>query len=75
MPKEVIQRLSEIGRLQGAPMTLTFGNRHAREIEDSLTNLDDHSDDDDDSYQPSESSDNDDDAIFNNDDDHTSNES
>jgi hypothetical protein len=26
MPKEVIQRVSEIGRLQGAPMTLTFGN-------------------------------------------------
>jgi hypothetical protein len=26
MPKEVIQRVSEIGRLQGAPTTLTFGD-------------------------------------------------
>jgi hypothetical protein len=32
MPKEVIQRVSEIGRLQGAPSTLTFGDQHAREI-------------------------------------------
>jgi hypothetical protein len=61
MPKEVIQRVSEIGRLQGAPMTLTFGDRHAREIEDNLTDLDDYSDDG--SYQPSESSDEDDDDI------------
>jgi Fe-S-cluster formation regulator IscX/YfhJ len=33
------------------PSTLTFGDLHAREIEDNLTDLDDHSDDS--SYQPS----------------------
>jgi hypothetical protein len=55
MPKGVIQHMSKIGRLQGAPITLTFGNRHACEIEDNLADLDDHSDNG--SYQPSESSD------------------
>jgi hypothetical protein len=54
-----------IGRSQGAPMTPTFGNRHAREIEDNLTDLDDYSDDG--SYQPSKSSDEDDDVIPDND--------
>jgi hypothetical protein len=73
MPKEVIQRVSEISQLQGAPMTCTFGDRHAREIEDNLTDLDDYSDDG--SYQPSESSNDDDDAISSNDDDYASNES
>jgi hypothetical protein len=56
MPKEVIQCVSEIGRLQGAPIMLTFGDCHAREIEDNLTDLDNHSDNG--SYQPSESSNN-----------------
>ena len=53
---------------------LTFSDRHARDIEDSLSDLDDHSDDG--SYQPSESSDDDDDFIYdnNNDDDYTSND-
>ena len=64
MPKEVIQCISEIGRLQGAPTTLTFGDRHAREIEDNLTDLDNHSDDG--SYEPSEPSD-DDDFIYDSD--------
>jgi hypothetical protein len=73
MPKEVIQCVSEIGRLQGALMTLTFGDQHAREIEDNLTDLDDHSNDG--SYQPSESSDDDDEFIFDNDDDYTPDES
>ena len=45
MPKEVIRRVSEIGRLQGAPITLTFGDQHAHEIEDNLSELDDYSDD------------------------------
>ena len=67
MPKEVIQRVSEIGQLQGAPTTLTFGDRHAREIEDNLTDLDDYSDDG--SYQPSESSDDDDNFVSDDDDD------
>ena len=50
------------------PATLTFGDRHAREIEDNLTDLDDYSDDG--SYQqPSDSSDDDDDLSFDDDDD------
>jgi hypothetical protein len=75
MPTEVIQPVSEIGRLQGAPTTLTFGDQHAHEIEDNLTNLDDYSNDG--SYQPSESSDDDDDFIFDydEDDDYRANES
>ena len=73
MPKKVIRRISKIRRLQGAPVTLTFVDQHAREIEDNLTDLDDHSDDG--SYEPSESSD-DDDFIYDNDndDDYTSND-
>jgi hypothetical protein len=47
-------------------MTPTFGNQHAREIEDNLTDLDNYSDDG--SYQQSESSDEDDDVIPDNDD-------
>jgi hypothetical protein len=54
MPKEVIQRVSGIGRRQGMPETLTFGDRHAREIEDNLADLEDYSDDG--SYTPSEPS-------------------
>ena len=59
------------------PITLTFGDRHAREIEDNLTDLDDYSKNG--SYQPSESSDDDndgynDDNYDNEDDDYASNE-
>jgi Reverse transcriptase (RNA-dependent DNA polymerase) len=76
MPKEVIQRVSGIGRRQGMPVTLTFGDRHAREIEDNLADLEDYSDDgsygpsefseEDDAYSYDESSDDDDDNDDNN---------
>jgi hypothetical protein len=71
MPKEVIQRVLEIGRLQGVPATL---NRHACKIEDNLTDLDNHSDGG--SYQPSESESSNDDNEFisDNDDDYTAND-
>jgi Reverse transcriptase (RNA-dependent DNA polymerase) len=75
MPKEVIQCVSKIGRLQGAPTTLTFGDQHARGIEDNLADLDDYSDNG--SYQPSKSSDDDDNFISDDDegDDYIGNES
>lgn len=40
MPKEVKQRVSKIGQQQGMPKTLTFGDCHAREIIDTIENVD-----------------------------------
>ena len=34
MPREVIHRVTEMGRQQGMPTTLTFADRHGRELED-----------------------------------------
>ncbi|KAG7373144.1 hypothetical protein IV203_033868 [Nitzschia inconspicua] len=54
MPDEAIARVSQIGRRQGMPSTLTFSNRHGAEILDQVTTAieDDHPDvsDDDSTY-------------------------
>ena len=49
MPQDVIERVNEMGRKQGMPPTLTFGDRHGKEIEDHLDEL---SDDEDSTYNP-----------------------
>ena len=41
MPREVIQRVTEMGRQQGMPATLTFADRHGRELEDQLVEIPD----------------------------------
>ena len=41
MPREVIHRVSEMGRQQGMPMTLTFADRHGQELEDRLVEVPD----------------------------------
>ena len=41
MPREVIQRVTEMGRQQGMPATLTFADRHGRELEDRLVEIPD----------------------------------
>ena len=52
MPTHVIERVNNMGRLQGMPLTLTFGDRHANEIPDDLDEIvakaEEH---DDDTYQ------------------------
>ncbi|KAG7373060.1 hypothetical protein IV203_033784 [Nitzschia inconspicua] len=64
MPDEAIARVSQIGRRQGMPSTLTFSNRHGTEITDQLVDTieDDHPDvsDDDSTYSYQSSSDKDD---------------
>ena len=78
MPWEVIHRINELGKQQHMPLTLTFGNRHGREIEDRLVDVadddssmdeydphfDDHDDasDDDLSYDTDDDPDDDDGA-------------
>ena len=39
MPSEVIQRVTEMGRQQGMTATLTFADRHGRELEDRLVEI------------------------------------
>ena len=41
MPREVIRRVSEMGRQQGMPTTLIFADRHGRELEDRLVDIPD----------------------------------
>ena len=41
MPREVIHRVTEMGRQQGMPTTLTFADRHGRELEDRLVEIPD----------------------------------
>ena len=41
MPREVIHRVTEMGRQQGMPATLTFADRHGRELEDRLVEIPD----------------------------------
>ena len=36
IPREVIHRVTKMGRQQGMPATLTFADRHGRELEDRL---------------------------------------
>ena len=39
MPREVIHRVTELGRQQGMPATLTFADRHGQELEDRLVEV------------------------------------
>ena len=41
MPREVIHRVTEMGRQQGMPTTLTFADRHGQELEDRLVEVPD----------------------------------
>ena len=41
MPREVIHRVSDMGRQQGMLTTLTFADRHGRELEDRLVDIPD----------------------------------
>ena len=41
MPHEVIHRVTEMGRQQGMPTTLTFADRHGQELEDRLVEVPD----------------------------------
>ena len=41
MPREVIHRVTEMGRQQGMPTTLTFADRHGHELEDRLVEIPD----------------------------------
>ena len=51
MPREVIHQINELGKQQRMLLTLTFGNRHGREIKDRLVNVDDD-DSSEDEYDP-----------------------
>ena len=72
MPREVIQRVTEMGRQQGMPATLTFADRHGRELEDRLVEIPDD-DDTQEAYDPYYDGDSthtgDDDLSYNTDDD------
>jgi len=61
MPVEAIERISNIGRGQGMPSTLTYANRHGKEIGDTVATSNHHdksySDDDDTSEASVSSSD------------------
>jgi hypothetical protein len=46
MPQDVIDRVSEIGRQQGMPRSLTFGDRYGHELEDRNGEVDDDHDSD-----------------------------
>ena len=60
IPREVIDRVSSIGRRQGMPSTLTYANRHGDEIGDTIADYsDDQSDPDDETYKPDEDDDDD----------------
>ena len=41
MPREVIHRVTEMGCQQGMPATLTFADRHSRELEDRMVEVPD----------------------------------
>ena len=45
MPADVVQRISDIGRTQAMPPTLTFGNRFGHELHDAADDVDDLHDD------------------------------
>ena len=65
MPTDVVNRVSELGRAQNMPKTLTFADRHGKEIPDNLDDLSTASDFDDDDYSVStDSSDDTDDISF-----------
>ena len=51
MPREAQSRVDSFGRKQNMPKTLTFGDRHGREIPDTLDEVGEWSDDDDDTYE------------------------
>jgi len=45
MPVEVINRVNALGKAQQMPKTLTFADRHAHEIQDTLNEIDSGSND------------------------------
>ena len=51
MPREAQSRVESFGCKQNMPKTLTFGDRHGREIPDSLDGVKEWSDDNDDTYE------------------------
>ena len=51
MPREAQSRVNRLGNKQKMPKTLTFGDRHGREIQDTLDEVREWSDDDDDTYK------------------------
>ena len=58
MPKDVINRVTQMGREQKMPTTITVSNRHGREIVDSLEEVqDDDSSNSSDSYSGSDEDD------------------
>ena len=58
MPKDVINRVTQMGREQKMPTTITISNRHGREIVDSLEEVqDDDSSNSSDSYSGSDEDD------------------
>ena len=58
MPKDVINRVTQMGREQKMPTTITISNRHGREIVDSLEEVqDDDSSNSSDSYSGSDKDD------------------
>jgi hypothetical protein len=59
MPDDVVTRVTALGRLQGMPRTLTFGDRYGFEITDDTGSVVD--DDHDSAYDPDDDSDGDDD--------------
>ena len=68
MPQEVIQRVNQLGREQKMPRTLTFADRHGRELEDRLVDLEEDDDGSDADYDPadddSDADDDDDDLSY-----------
>ena len=60
MPWEAETRVNHFGTKQKMPKSLTFGDRHGREILDNLDEVGDWSDDDDDTYKFQDDMDNDD---------------
>ena len=67
MPRDVIDRVSSIGRRQNMPSTLSFADRHGRAVHETLDDLhpDDmpDSDDEDDTYHPPSQSTHDPDTV------------
>ena len=60
LPLDAQSRVESFGRQQNMPKTLTFGDRHGREIPDSLEEFMEWTDDDDDTYEFQEDPDTDD---------------
>ena len=63
MPVEVIDRVNHFGKQQGFQKTLTFADRHGKEIMDTLDEAG-HWESDDEEYMPNEESDDDDDDLW-----------